>query len=375
MAIKKRGKRVLWTTLIVFASIIAFVAVLGKGSFSFAGYQADDKDYSDIIQQGVGVNNPRVVDVAMLGAHDAFSSNISTKSEIDPGEDEGSMIRNSTVGIFANGLFVRLLKAQLGSAALMLENGVRYFDVRLSNIDGEWYTKHALVSDKLSVYLTDIIPFLDQNPGEFIIFDMQHVYLGDATYDDLFAYLGSFSVGGHSLLDFVNFEPIAIPLGELRYKQVTADGTKAGAVILARPPVSVTNHYHYERGEGQNGEFTSIRSIWHNSSDSKTMLDGIREEAAILATETTYNDMFRVNQAQKTGVISGSDIVDTLIGWSLIDLASNFNVTLIEQEDFPDWLEVMPVFMVDFAISNRGQFNANANDAMIAFNQSLPLSD
>lgn len=375
MALKKRGHRVLRTSLIVFVSIVGFVAVLGKGSFSFAAYHADNNDYSDIIQQGVGVNNPRVVDIAMLGAHDAFSTNISTQSAIDPGEDEDSMIRNSTVGIFGDGLFVRLLKAQLGNAALMLENGVRYFDVRLSNIDGEWYTKHALVSDKLSVYLTEVIDFLNQNPGEFIVFDMQHVYLGDASYDDLFAYLGSFDVGGHSLLDYVNFDSLVTPLGELTYNQVTLDGTEAGAVILARPPVSPELNYHYERGEGQDGEFTSIRSIWHNSSDTDTMLDGIREETDLLGAETTYNDMFRVNQAQKTGVISGSDVVDTLVGWSLIDLASNFNVTLVGQEDFSAWLEVMPIFMVDFAISNRGEFNAKANDAMITYNQSLPLSD
>ncbi|MCX5775526.1 MAG: hypothetical protein NTV44_04105 [Firmicutes bacterium] len=373
MAIKKRGRRILTTTLIVFASIVAFVAVLGKGSFSFASYHADNKDYSDVITQGIGNTNPRVVDIAMLGAHDAFSTKVSTSSAVDPSEGADSMVRNSTIKIFADGLIVRLSRAQLGTAAIMLENGVRYFDIRLSDLNGEWYTKHALLSDKLSVYLTDVIDFLNHHPGELVVMDFHYVYFDTMTFEDLFTYLGNFKVDGFSLLDYMNFDPVATPLGELRYNQATLGGTRAGVVILAKLPASnPTYRYHYERGEGEgDGNFISIRSMWHNSSDTKTMLKGIRDEVTFLQTDTTYNDMFRVSQAQKTGVISGSDMADTLIGWSLIDLASSFNVTLVEQDDFSSWFEVMPILMVDFAISTRGQFNAKANDAMITFNQSL----
>jgi hypothetical protein len=363
------------TFFIILAVIIAMVAVIGKGSFSFAGYHADDRDYSDVIRKGVGGGNPRIVDMAMLGAHDAFSSRISASSEIDPAEDEGSIVRNKTVSLLANGLIIRLSKAQLGDAAEMATNGVRYFDVRLSNINGEWHTKHALVSDTLSYCLTGLIRFLNDNPGEFIVFDMQHVYLGDSSYDELFGYLSAFKADGHCLLDYVNFDPSSIDLGDLGYNDVTVNGTRAGVVILAKTPPTPALRYHYERGSGDPGDSVAIRSVWHNTSSTEKMLAGIRAEYESLIGDSSQKDMFRVNQAQKTGVYEGSDIVSTLAGWSLVDLANRFNPVLVSQGDFESWLNVMPIFMVDNATSSHEQFNQRANDAMIAHNRKPAHAD
>lgn len=380
----KRGKRqkrsirsnfIILAGVITLSCVIALVAVICKGSFSFAGYHADGHDYSDVIRKGVGGSNPRVVDMAMLGAHDAFSSRISASSAIDPAEDEGSIVRNKTVSLLANGLIIRLSKAQLGDAVEMAASGVRYFDVRLSNIDGEWHTKHALVSDTLSYYLADLIHFLNDNPGEFIIFDMQHVYLGDSSYDELFSYLSAFKADGHCLLDYVNFDPSSIDLSDLGYNDVTMNGTCAGVVILAKTPPTPALRYHYERGSGDPGTSVAIRSVWHNTSSTEKMLAGIRAEYEALINNSSHKDMFCVNQAQKTGVYEGSDIVSTLAGWSLIDLANEFNPVLVSQDDFDLWLNVMPIFMVDYAISSHGQFNQKANDAMIAHNLRLAHAD
>ncbi len=363
---KKRILRPLITIAVIAAPIVLFA----KGGFSFT-FGASDGSYADVLRAGIENGSARVVDIAMLGAHDAFSHLIKTDSPVDPGEAEDSLLRNETLGKFADGVFVRLAKAQKSGAEALLEAGVRYFDVRLSYHDDDWYTKHGLISGKLSSYLDEIIPFLHDNPGEFIIFDMQHVYFTDAvSYDDLFTYLETYEVEGTTLLDFIHYDPLSVALGDLTYDQVTASGQEAGLVVLAKTDADAGLPYHYERGNGDT-EVINIRSLWHETSDTDTLLTGIRAEYDYLDSTVIFDDILRVNQAQKTGALAGSDLWDTILGWSLLDMANHSNDTLVHESDFSAWLEAMPIFMVDFANSAKGDFNPLANQAIIAYNQSL----
>ncbi len=356
--------------LIVLALIIAPLILFAKGGFSLT-FSSSKEDYSNVIEDGVTNGDASIVDIAMLGAHDAFSHHITTTSQVDPGEPEGSLLRNATLGKIVDGVFVRLSRAQKGGAATLLKAGVRYFDVRLSYVDGVWWTKHGLLSDHLSTYLDELIPFLANHPAEFIIFDMQHVYFPDGTtYDDLFDYLGSYQVSGKSLLDFVHHDPLTEQLRDLTYDIVTNNQTSAGVVILAKTPSSVTLPYHYNRGNGDTAVI-NIRSLWHNTADTTTLLEGITSEHEYLNTTVIYQDILRVNQAQKTGVLSGSDLWDTIFGWSLLDLANSSNMALIEHADFEAWLVTMPIVMVDYANSTKGDFNNVVNEAFITYNQTL----
>jgi hypothetical protein len=362
-------KRIL-RPLITIAIIAAPIVVFAKGGFSFTFGTSDD-DYSSVLSDGVIDGSARVVDIAMLGAHDAFSHSIKADSAVDPGEAEDSLLRNETLGKFADGVFVRLARAQKSGAGALLTAGVRYFDVRLSYHEEDWYTKHGLISAKLSGYLDEIIPFLNENPGEFIIFDMQHVYLTDAvSYDDLFAYLETYEVEGVSLLDFIHYDPLTMPLGDLTYDAVTVSGAEAGLVVLANADADASLPYHYERGNGDT-EVINIRSVWHETSDTETLLAGIRSEYDYLEDTVIFDDILRVNQAQKTGALGGSDLWDTILGWSLLDMANHSNDKLVHEADFSAWLAAMPIFMVDFANSPQGDFNHLANTAFIAYNNTL----
>ncbi|MFA5235495.1 MAG: hypothetical protein WC399_01375 [Bacilli bacterium] len=362
-------KRIL-RPLITIAVIAAPIVLFAKGGFSFTFGTSDD-NYSYVLRDGVENGAARVVDIAMLGAHDAFSHLIKTDSPVDPGEAEDSLLRNETLGKFADGVFVRLARAQKSGAEALLSAGVRYFDVRLSYYENDWYIKHGLISGQLSLYLDEMIPFLKENPGEFIVFDLQHVYFTDAvSYDDLFTYLETYEVDGTSLLDFIHYNPLAVALGDLTYDQVTASGTEAGLVVLAKADADASLPYHYERGNGDTAVI-NIRSLWHETSDTATLLTGIRAEYDYLESTVIFDDIFRVNQAQKTGALGGSDLWDTIFGWSLLDMANNSNDKLVHESDFSTWLEEMPIFMVDFANSAKGDFNQLANEAIIAYNQSL----
>ena len=131
-----------------------------------------------VLRDGIKNPNAKLVDIAMLGAHDAFSSDIKMSSK--PNVNEDGIANNKLVNTFAKGLVVRMSKAQIASPKEMLYAGVRYFDARITKIDDIYYTCHGYLSNKLEEYVRPIVEFLKDHPTEFIIFDIQYFYTKDA---------------------------------------------------------------------------------------------------------------------------------------------------------------------------------------------------
>jgi hypothetical protein len=78
-----------------------------------------------------------------------------------------------------------------------------------------------------------------------------------------------------------------------------------------------------------------------------------------------------VNQAQRTGVFSGSAIIDTLLGWSLLAMARQGNPSIVKHPNFQLWLTTMPIVMVDYATSQHHDFNTMLNEAVTTYNANL----
>lgn len=357
-------KAIIITVSVILSIILLLVAVLlfvGKSNFTFVKGNSADKEYVNVMGASELAQTTRVVNIAMLGAHDAFSDKITTKSKMNPAETDDSFIGNKTFLAFADGIVSRLSRAQVSGADTLLKKGVRYFDVRIAFVDNEYYTTHVFLSDKLEIYLKDVIAFLQANPSEFVIFDIQHAYLGDKNFEDLFNYIDSVKVNGMSLLSFVNYDPTNIGLGALTYGDVTASG--GGAVILAKTEQTETMRYHYVYKD-------SIRSYWHEKNVKSELIKGIESEYANLTENASeYKDMLRVNQAQLTGTFGGDTIFNTIFGWSLIDMANGMNKELIKHENFKNWFKAMPIIMVDYA--DCPSSNAIMNDAVIEYNKGL----
>jgi len=314
-------------------------------------------DFSRVIRDNVAPNT-RVVDIAMLGAHNAFTHQINTRSAVAPYNTNPFV--NTTTSRIAPGLISRLMLAQKSCVSGLLMYGVRYFDVRITPYNGGWYTHHNLISAPLEAYLTDIIDFLYANPGELIVFDIQHAQLGGRLYSELWEFIADVRSNGLSLFDFVNFDPFNTLLGELTLGQATRYG--AAVIILAKTP-ALPSLFHYEY-------YTSIRSHWHNRIRTAEMLEDIQGEYDFLSQHfNNFANMFRVNQAQTTPVFSGArNVAATLRGWSLLRHNARHNVELLHHEDFANWLYVMPIFMVDFADSPVGGFHAGVMEIINAHN-------
>jgi hypothetical protein len=308
----------------------------------------------------------KVIDIAMLGAHDAFSHKINLLSAPDPAED--GIVTNKLVnGAFKGGL-VRVLRAQQSNAKTLLNRGVRYFDVRISRVDESWYTKHGLLDSKLDTYVKDIYEFLIAHPDEFIIFDIQHIYTGTKSISDFLTYFTTLEVPSVSktLSDFIHYTR-ATSLATLTYGDVRSS-TTGGIILLLNDDGTSTpaqQQLFYERGNGE--DTVSIRSKWHNVTKVKAIIPLINAETSFLETEVS-TPYFRVNQAQLTPDYL-SNPLGTLTGWSLINIAAHSNKALLTNSAFLDWLDVMPIFMVDFANSQKGNFNKTINEKIIAYNE------
>ena len=327
-----------------------------------------------------GINDDvKVVDVRMLGAHDAFSGDISYMSRSNV--NEGGIVNNGAVNHLAKGLVVRMSKAQMNNAKELLYNGVRYFDARITRINDDFYTYHGYLSNSLEYYLIDIIDFLETHPTEFIIFDIQEFYTENGSdynldKDDWDSLLLKFSEikndNGKTILDFINYDSKIDNLGDLTVGSVTNNKTSGGIVMLAKTDLYSQFYLRDSNADKDNERiYSSIRSYWHNKNSHKEMIEGIEAEYDFNK-QMNYQNIFIVNQAQKTAFIMDTSIIRSLFSWSLIDMAASFNKELVsDKERFMEWLDEMPIFMVDFATSNRGDFNNKANQYIMEYNFNL----
>ena len=177
MRIFKIMKRFL---LLFGAVIISFVVGINIPVVS-VNHITSTNDYSNWMSETLD-SEMLVVDVKMLGAHDAFSSEINIFSEVDV--LSAPEIMTSNIGILVKGFSVRQSVTQIASPNELLSNGIRYFDVRLTYDSEKWMTKHNYISSDFNDIALEITTFLDTNQGEFLVIDFQHIHGVDYSSGD-----------------------------------------------------------------------------------------------------------------------------------------------------------------------------------------------
>jgi len=377
---KKKFCRVFVVVLISFILILTagFVFIF-HAPYSFANDGLSSQNYKNVVSsiENIAAVNPKINQIAMLGSHDCFSVDITTESKSDPAE-EGKLLANSFVKSLLGEMQVRYSVTQTVGALYQLNAGTRYFDVRLSYVDGEWWTKHGVLSGKFEAYLTEILQFLNENEGEAVIIDFQHIYTGDVSVSEFFDYLGTVEVGNKTIYDYIPYTTTSddnsnIEFSELSYNDVTQSGANCGVVLFVdyseleedmESQTSIFADKVYNR-------YQNVRSLWHNSNDGDFILDGINAECNLLKTASTYDDCLRINQTQHAFQLKFGSILRNVSGWSLLNLAENHNNRLIEDENFDEWLSAMPILMVDFVTSTKGDFNAIVNQKIAQYNANL----
>lgn len=347
-SIKQRILRGILTVLIV---IVALVVIINLPIQTFSKH-ISKTDYSSWMSETLS-NDQKVINIAMLGAHDAFSKDIGLFSPVD--EPSADDIIKSPVGFFVKGFIVRQSVTQLATAEELLNAGVRYLDIRLTYDNGDWYTKHNYIAADFLPIADQITAFLDANDGEFLILDFQHIQgLEYASATDYQTFLDMLQTTG--LLDYAY--PVT-DLGQLTYGDVTDNGTTSRVLILSQ-------------FESSNGDVlpyaSSIRSAWANSDDYEAVVQYLETESETVVSESLM-DRFRVMQGVVTMQMNGQGILKALSTWSLVVRAEQFNDYLIHQENFISMLDTLPIVMVDNATTTFRDFNEHIMQIIMDFNQ------
>ena len=321
--------------LFLFLVIFMLLSVVNAPWF-FVSSKLSDSDYSNWMSENLEFED-KIFEIAMLGAHDAFSHEIDIFSPVDNSSADGLM--QGFVGRLIKGFSIRQSKTQVVGASDLLKSGVRYLDMRLSfnEEEGEYYTVHNYFSTPLTDVLEELETFLADNPGEFIVLDIQHVYGVD--YDSETDFLEVYSYFEDTeLLDYAYPDNLK-PLFEVSYEDITASKTKGGLIMLSK--FTEDNEYFWDYD-------SYIRSAWANEDEFDKIIDFLEKEMQEIILDSTYQDNFRIMQAVATMEMSGGGIMRSFETWSLLGRARDFNKYLLEYEDLEMLLFAMPILMTDF---------------------------
>lgn len=367
--------KILIKTILTLVVLVLVILLSLNVTAPFLKHVSTENDYSDWMGETLA-DSARIIDVAMLGAHDAFTSNITIFSAID--EASADSIQTGLTGQLIKGFSVKQSRTQVSDAITLLEAGVRYFDIRLTYNESEeaWYTTHTYFSEPFADVLYQINTFLDDHPTEFVLLDIQHVNgvdLTDSTasttaYDEIKALFVESGVAAHC------YPADQVPLSQITYEAITQNQTLGGCLAITK--LSSPDDLFFDYG-------STIRSAWPNTDNTETALEFLETEAMTiaLAAAMTGNQMaenpiavdslgaFRIMQAVLTMQMNVDGILQAAGEWTLLNRAIDFNIALIESEHFEQWLFAMPVVMVDYANTNQANWNDRVMTILLEFNQ------
>ena len=185
-------------------------------------------------------SDAKLGEIVMLGAHDAGTV----------GQNEMACTQNSDFGE-------------------MLDAGVRYFDCRVTDVDGELSFVHANTNSPalwgseltLAEACDDIVAFVAEYPSEVIVLDFQHTW--DNTEDKVIALLEQ-KLGSIALDKSLAAVPSEVTLGQMR------EWGKNVVIVYRTPEKCEQKDFLYEREEYLQSEYNSgIHSISENKYEEK----------------------------------------------------------------------------------------------------------
>jgi len=114
--------------------------------------------------------------LSIPGSHNSFTYSLERSSHAGP--DQPGFVKSLIKGFpgTSSKVLYKWSVTQAKNVKEQLELGVRYFDIRLQCIQGEFRILHCLLGMKIAEILPEIKAFVTENPTEVVILDFQHLY-------------------------------------------------------------------------------------------------------------------------------------------------------------------------------------------------------
>jgi len=128
------------------------------------------------------IPNDRILNQLIIpGSHDSGTYGIQPQSKFSLSPDDPlpiwiEAISNILPASLLTPIVAGWSKTQPYSITEQLNNGIRYLDFRVCYFQSHFYLCHALISVRLKNALQQIQTFIQKNPSEIILLDINHVY-------------------------------------------------------------------------------------------------------------------------------------------------------------------------------------------------------
>ena len=112
--------------------------------------------------------------IIIPGSHDSGASGFDRKNKVVDLPGILGSLRNIVKWLPGEGVTARWSNTQDKTITDMLNVGVRYFDLRVCQVDGIFYVYHGLRGGRLDDIFSEINNFLESHTGEIVILDLSH---------------------------------------------------------------------------------------------------------------------------------------------------------------------------------------------------------
>lgn len=367
--LKFRTKIVLCVLAGIVLVLTVALSVVCHSRALYAGKISGDKAYKSVLSEieDISEANPRVVDLGMLGAHDANTYNLEEYNGAS-GEVGGDL---KAVYKLAYGLSYRYTKTQVSDIYDQLCQGVRFLNFKCSYHSGKWCGSHSFIDGPMETYIKDVIRFVKDAPGEIVVVESQVMYAEGHTLSELVSDFFAVEYEGQTLKDFILYENI--PIKDLTYNDVTQEGTQGGIVFLVTTDGKLSTPFVDKEKSEYRGKFYAHPGMfsgkWYNRMKTSAIADGIGKQCEVIRADDRYMEGFRLMLMQTSP--NAKDFFETAGAWSLLKKAKSHNLKMLANPAFAEWLSVMPVVLCDNVTSANGDFNKKINEKIASYNRSL----
>lgn len=329
--------------VVAIAFVVFFSVVLNARSLG-VGIGSTDGAYKTVLAniEGISAANPKIVDIAMLGAHDANTASIQYGNPLD-GEGENGIL--GKVYPVSKGFQYRYAVTQTVSVGQILLQGARFLHLKYSYYNGDWVACHSITGRALEQDVIEVLRFLEDAKGEVVVLLFQPGYFGDQSFDTFHDWLAGVTYNGKNLFDYIYYGEVntyglnrkypydeeKVNLYDLTYNDVTQNGTKAGVVLLDRNDGETDYNHFTEKSEYSDYFFdmdSNAEHEWHDSIGEQSLVNGINDFYCELSEDFFAEYKLRVNQAQAAfSVASAGDVFRSIGAWSLLKFAEEYTQT------------------------------------------------